>query len=59
MILIRCDNWKTSLFIKVYPCPEVVTSSQALAFFETSDLKEVHFFYLHNTINKVKVQCKH
>ena len=41
MFFIQCNNWKTSIFIKVYYYAEVLFNRHILAFFETNDLKEV------------------
>ena len=54
MIFIPSDNWKALFFIKA--CyPEFVFNCHVLAFFKTSDFKEVIIFFLHND----KVLCKH
>ena len=55
MFFILCDNYKTLFSIQFYLYLEVLFNRHVLAFFEASDLKEVHTMQ-HNTILMPKFQ---
>ena len=55
MFFIPCDNWKTVFrkSLSLYHYTEVIFNCRVLAFFETSDLKEVRILF---PISRVTVQ---
>ena len=65
MFFIPCDNWKTLFIIKVHHYPELLFDLHVLAFFETSEMKEVHISFFISTLtvkcqkSKLKLTLRH